>query len=312
LNKERIGEFINNTAVMLDMDEAFERLREIRRNGLPHGISTGWAQLDKYFTFPPTGQLNLVTGAPGSGKSEWLDSLCLNMIQNLNWKIFVYNPENFPADFYLQKMVEKYLDKPMFGHYNGYETINDDDFESAYFGMKDNICTVDCHINNASVDSILNAIFMECMEKKVNMAVIDPWNKLESQKDKGMNNTEFIGQALTRIQMFSRQNNISFWIVAHPSKPLKLKNGGFSTVTLYDVNDSANWYNMIDNGFIFHRNWEDKVGTGNIVDCKIAKIKDRRYGKCGECKFKFFPASGRYEAVDPTDGGPSVSSVGKW
>lgn len=294
---DKIGEFINDTAVMLDMDAAFERLAHLKENGIPRGISTGWREMDSYFLFPPTGGLNLVTGVPSSGKSEWLDTICLNMILNEKWKIFVYNPENYPADFYLQKMVEKYVNKPMFACYNGWENVSNDEFIEAAKVIRNHISVVDCHINNATVDQILNAIFMECLEKKINMAVIDPWNKLESQKPKGMSTTEFIGSALTRIQMFSRQNNISFWIVAHPAKPTKLKDGSWPAITLYDVSDSANWFNMIDNGFILHRSWEDKTGTDNLVSVKIAKIKDRRYGKCGEIQFRFIPASGRFESV---------------
>jgi len=287
-------ERINATALMLDIDQAFDKVLDLQKNGKIPGISTGWGKFDQYFQFPPMGQLNLITGFPGSGKSEWVDSLAVNMALSQDWKIFVYSPENYPSEYHLQKLCEKLIGKPFWGNWHGHQNINEGDvLESGSF-IKDHFSFVDCHINNASVDSILNTIFDECMEKQINMAIIDPWNKLESVRDRKISTTEFIGQCLTRIQMFAREKGISFWIVAHPSKPAKLKDGSVASCSLYDVSDSANWYNMIDNGFILYRSWADKTGMDYLTEMKIAKIKDRRYGKCGEVKFKFQPWCSRF------------------
>jgi len=303
---EKIGERMNNTLTLLDVGKAMSKVKDILANGLPEGLTTGWPVLDPYFKFPPIGQLNLVTGSPGSGKSEILDSLAINMMKKYKWKVFVYSPENYPAEFHLQKLCEKLANKPFSGDYNSYEIMTQKDLDKWEKVLKERFVFADCHMNIGTVDKVLNTIFDECMENKIDMAIIDPWNKLESNKPKGISNTDFIGAALTRIQMFAREKGISFWIVAHPAKPKKLANGKNCSISLYDVSDSSHWYNMIDNGFIVSRQWADKAGTDNLTNFRIAKIKDRRYGKCGDVTFRFRPASGRFEGVDLATGETSL------
>lgn len=291
-----LGEYINNSAEILDIHKAVDALRFAKKNGVPKGLSTGWREFDKYFTFPPTGQLNVVTGAPSSGKSEWVDSLALNMAVLHGWKIFNYSPENFPAEYHLQKLVEKYTGKPFDFCFNGYENVTMDEIDKFEKFLLEHYGFINCHINNASIDSILDAIFLECRSKRVNMVIIDPWNKLDSQRAKNESETDFIGRTLTRIQMFSRQNNIAFFIVAHPSKPPA--NNPNKVPTLYDISGSQHWRNMVDNGFVLHRSWKDKIDGRFMTRMQIAKIKDRRYGKFGEMDFQFNPANGRYWSVD--------------
>ena len=62
---------------------------------------------------------------------------------------------------------------------------------------------------------------------------------------RGQAKTDVIGEVLTKVQLFAHEHNISFWIVAHPAKPMKLKDGSMATISLYDVADSAHFYNMI-------------------------------------------------------------------
>ncbi len=300
-----ITERINNTAIMLDIPEAMKKLKDMRKNGIPKGISVGWPKFDKYYTIPPVGQLNVLTGFPGSGKSEWLDSVALNLAVANNWRIFYYSPENYPSEYHLQKLCEKFADKPFFGRWMKEDgrslrtNVNDDEIDLFHKLIEKNFAFIDCHINNATIEKVINSIFDECIDKKIDMAIVDPWNKLESQKPPNMSETEFVGSCLTRMQMFARENKIQFWVVAHPAKPMKKKDGSFSALSLYDISGSAHWYNMVDNGFIVHRSWDDKVGNTNLNKLVIAKIKDRRYGKCGETTFRFDPASGNYDFMDP-------------
>ena len=52
------------------------------------GESTGIDSVDKLFTIAP-GQLSVVTGIPGSGKSEFIDQLMINLARNSGWKFAV-------------------------------------------------------------------------------------------------------------------------------------------------------------------------------------------------------------------------------
>jgi flagellar biosynthesis/type III secretory pathway ATPase len=64
-----------NIVTPLDLAPEITRLY---REGLKPGESIGWRSLDPLYTVAP-GQLSVITGIPGHGKSEWLDALMVNL-----------------------------------------------------------------------------------------------------------------------------------------------------------------------------------------------------------------------------------------
>ena len=87
-------------------------VRLYNAGGLPKGASTGWPGVDEFYTVGQ-GQWTVVTGSPGSGKSEFLDALMVNLAeQDKRWLFCVYSPENFPVASHLVKLVEKRVRKP--------------------------------------------------------------------------------------------------------------------------------------------------------------------------------------------------------
>lgn len=294
---------MENSAKILNIHDAMDKLRYWREHGLPPGLTTSWTEFDKLYTFPPMGQLNVVTGAPSAGKSEWVESLALNMAVAHGWKIFCYSPENYPAEFHIQKLLEKYAGGPVFDKYEGYRNVNDKEVDSFEKFLVEQYSFVDCQINTASIEEIINSILLGCSD--CNMAIIDPWNKLESQRDFREPETSFIGRTLTRIGMFARQRGVSFWIVAHPAKPTTGVNQKMTS--LYQISGSGHWYNMVDNGFILNRSWKEKTNGENISHCMAAKIKDDRYGKFGEVDFKLEKATRRFWPLEQFNQGGNIS-----
>lgn len=287
-------ELRSNAAKMLDVEATFEQIEHNVEHGIPPGLSAGWKQFDQFFTFPPMGQLNVLTGFPGSGKSEFINDIAVNMAKNHNWNTFLYCPENYPSDVHFEDLVGKYIGKPVHPnrHTNNIctkvERAQAKEFFSSHFS------SVDCHINNTDIDGVLDSLFNACAVKRTDIAIIDPWNKLETQRPPKMSQGEFIGKVLTRIQMFARQYGIAFFVIAHPTKPSKLRDGSQATLTLHDIADSAHFYNMPDNGFIVSRTRDDRMGASNLNNVSVEKIKNRRYGSPGVMSFDFSPISGRF------------------
>lgn len=67
----------------------------------------GWTGLDDLYRIVP-GELSVVTGVPNSGKSEWLDALLCNLVQQRGWNFALCSMENkvgktllFPTARYL-------------------------------------------------------------------------------------------------------------------------------------------------------------------------------------------------------------------
>jgi len=72
--------------------------------GHEKAMLTGWACLDDYLKIRE-GELTVVTGVPGSGKSEWVDALMVNLAENEGWKFAVCSFENNPIAMHRSKLV---------------------------------------------------------------------------------------------------------------------------------------------------------------------------------------------------------------
>lgn len=101
-----------------------------------------------------------------------------------------------------------------------------------------------------TIDSFLETARVAVVRDGCKVVILDPWNEIEHTRGKDQTVTEYIGRALRRIKAFIRQYNISFWIVAHPTKPIK---GTNDIPSLYDISDSAHWANKADYGLVYHR-----------------------------------------------------------
>lgn len=101
-----------------------------------------------------------------------------------------------------------------------------------------------------TIDTFLETARVAVVRHGCRVVILDPWNELEHTRGKDQTVTEYIGRALRRIKAFIRQHNVSFWIVAHPTKPMKGQN---NIPSLYDISDSAHWANKADYGIVYHR-----------------------------------------------------------
>lgn len=110
--------------------------------------------------------------------------------------------------------------------------------------------------------------------------ILDPWNELEHKKNRDETTTEYVGRAIRKVKAFAKRHNVSFWIVAHPTKPIK---GTNSMPSLYDISDSANWANKADYGLVYHR--PDK--TVNEAKLAVVKVRMGLPGKVDLSEVKF-------------------------
>ena len=75
------------------------------------GFSTGWEDIDEFWR-AALGQLTIVSGVPGHGKSEFVDALCVNFVLDHGWPVGMFSPENHPVALHMEKLAEKYVGKP--------------------------------------------------------------------------------------------------------------------------------------------------------------------------------------------------------
>lgn len=112
------------------------------------------------------------------------------------------------------------------------------------------------------------------------VVILDPWNEIEHKRNRDETTTEYVGRAIRRIKNFAKRYNVSFWIVAHPTKPVK---GTNAIPSLYDISDSANWSNKADYGLVYHRADKSK----NEGDLAVVKVRMGLPGQCGKETVKY-------------------------
>ncbi len=254
------------------------------------GESTGWSNLDEYFMVGGA-QVTVVTGIPNHGKSEFLDAMMLNLATGSGWQIGYWSPENNPLRRHVQKLAEKSVGKYLYG--NGRMTLTEyhkalHETISRFFRF------LDQGFSGATFDQVL--LEFGKMNPRPNAVVIDPWNRLEIPSDSGAHETEYIRQCLTRATRFASTTGIHVFIVAHPQKLQKNKDGKRDKPGLYDISGSAHWANIVDNGIMVWRDFAEKK-----TEIHLLKVRFKDNGHPGMTEMKYEMSSGRYSQYTQAD-----------
>ena len=268
--------------------------------GLPGGEYSGWVELHQYYSVMP-GQLNIVTGIPGHGKSEFVDALCVNLAHYHGWRTAFYSPENFPYKLHVTKIAEKYVGKPF--NPGPSERMSKAEFSVAMDWVNQNFTWI--MPEQPSLDEIMDKAQHLVARSGIRVLVIDPWNEVEHSRPSGMSETEYIGQSLSKLRIFARKNNVAVFVVAHPKSMSKDATGNYPVPNPYDISGSANWRNKADNCISV---WRDLADDNQPVSIHVQKIKFKICGKLGVAQLRYDRVTGRY-ADASTGPAPMYSHV---
>lgn len=281
-------------------------LRLYESGGLPKGDSTGWPVLDELYTVG-RGQWTVVTGTPGSGKSEFIDALCVNLAERADWLFAVYSPENFPPSTHLIKLVEKRMRKP-FGE-GRTQRMTKHEYGTGAAWVLERFIWLDPALKTpeALIDTALSYGTYDPTRKCG--IVLDPWNTLEHKRG-GMNETDYVSFVLSEVTKLCRSTNAHIWLVVHPAKIPRNKDGTRPVPSPYDISGSAHWYNKADNIVTVHR---DQVEQGQNLEVHVQKVRFKHIGHPGVAVLKHDRVTGRYfehpmidPPIDPHTGKPEM------
>lgn len=261
-----------------DFESSLDALFE---NGMQKGVTIGHECFDRLLSFE-TKRLCIVTGIPGSGKSEFIDEIAERLNIRYGWRFAYFSPENAPLAYHASKLIEKFTGKKFDKQhltYGEYRQVKDHLEQNFYFISPS---------ENFQVDTILDRAKYLVRRRGIKALVIDPYNRLESTRGK-LNETEYISELLDKLTNFAQINDILIILMAHPTKMQKNKDGEPEIPSLYDISGSANFYNKADFGIVVHRNRLD-----NTVEVYVKKVKFRHLGECGMALFKYNLNNGRY------------------
>lgn len=254
--------------------------------GLPGGEYSGWVDLHQFYSVMP-GQLNVVTGIPGHGKSEFVDALSVNLAHLHGWRTAFYSPENFPYKLHVTKIAEKYVGKPFNPGMS--ERMSKAEFGAAMDWVNQHFTWI--MPEQPSLDEIMDKAQALVQRNGIRVLVIDPWNEVEHSRPNGMSETEYIGISLSKLRIFARKNQVAVFVVAHPKSLTKDSNGNYPVPNPYDISGSANWRNKADNCMAV---WRDLADDTQPVSVHIQKIKFKICGKLGVVQLRYDRVTGRY------------------
>lgn len=270
------------------------QIESLYKHGWERGAHTGWNELDTYFSVRP-GEFTVVTGIPNSGKSNFIDALCVNLAKQHGWRIAMFSPENQPLEDHAARLMEKWARKPFFD--GPTQRMDADTRDLAEQWVSDHFDWILPDDDDQwTVDLVLERARQLVYRRGTNALVIDPWNELEDGANPGESETQYISRALKRIRQFGRRHHIHIFVVVHPAKMLRDKDGRYPIPTLYDCAGSAHWRNKADNGLCV---WRDFSSENRMMDVYVQKVRFRQVGKLGCASLKYEPATGTYtDSID--------------
>lgn len=261
-----------------DFEQSLDALFE---NGMQRGVTIGHECFDRLCSFE-TKRLCIVTGIPGSGKSEFIDEIAERLNMRYGWRFAYFSPENAPLAYHASKLIEKFTGKKFgkmtltYGEYKQVKEHLEQDF--FFISPKDDF----------KIDTILERARFLVRRRGIKSLVIDPYNRLENDMQ-GRSETLYISQVLDKLTNFAQRNDILIILMAHPTKLPKNQDGAIQVPTLYDISGSANFFNKADFGLVVHRNRAE-----NNVEVHVQKVKFRHLGEVGMALFKYNLNNGRY------------------
>jgi twinkle protein len=259
-------------------------VKHLYSNGMMGGLSTGMPSVDELFTIKQ-GQLSIVTGVPGSGKSEFIDQLMVNLAQKYDWKFAVASFEN-PPPLHIAKIAEKIVGKPFFDGLT--PRMSQQEADDALDYIHDHWMFLEQRGGEVTtLDSILDRAQQSVMRMGVRGLVIDPYNYI-AQSQKVDNEHQGINEMLTRLVSFARSNGIHIWFIAHPAKMPTDQDGKTAVPKGMNISGSAAFFAKADLGVTVHQN------KNKEVEIHCWKVRFKWLGSVGKTTLHYDIPTGRY------------------
>jgi twinkle protein len=265
------------------IDQYSDDFQKLYDQGVPRGISTGFSSIDKIFTLA-TGSLNVVTGYPGDGKSQWIDNVVVNVAKDYGWKTCYCSFEK-PPTLHSAQLAELYIGKRFFD--NGAEDrMTQEEKDLAQDWINEHMLFQDYFSGELpTIDAILDKASSAVMRYGIRILVIDPFNFIHYEKT-GLD-TDAISDMLTKIQLWCKKYSVCCFFVAHPAKPSE-RTGKKNVCTGVDISKSMAFYSKCDMGLTVFR-------TDECVELHNWKTRYTWHGSMGKVELDFDIKSGRYK-----------------
>ena len=325
---------------IINVYKVADELKRFREKGFERGLLIGDETVDRHLSMKRKLLYEFI-GIPGSGKSVWIRDYLIKLIQHNpdeNLKFAMFSPESRPASREYAKISEAFTGKSI--EKNKWDSMSDELFKKAMmfinkhffiiapdkknfesFDNKDNKKdNLKNEFNNSKItpdrintlESILKYVAYLKATENIYGFVIDPWNKIESERPRNETETEYAGKQLDKIIYFSDYYDVAAILMIHPTKTDSI-GMNFKMPTLYSAKGSSAFYERADVGVIIHRNKmkkkkniqvkgdedEDDLWDYNSKAPCIIKVEKQKFEEIGrEGKFKMELRNKQFHVID--------------
>lgn len=276
-----------NRAQWMRVDGVF-KMSELPPMPTIDGLDCGIPGLGKHFRLRP-GDFSVVTGIPSFGKSSFVNVVATRMAELYGWHTSFASFEQKP------QIDHKRALRTLFAGYRVVDCspqllADADAWIDDYFSF-----IVPSEDDDVTLEWALERCAAAVVQHGARLVVLDPWNEMDHVRPPDMSITEYTGFAIKQFKKFASKYQAHVMVVAHPAK-LKREDGKTPVPSLYDISDSAHWYNKADLGIIIHR---------VDADDTLLRVQKSRYhdqlGEPGDLHVSYNRRTGRY--VNLTAGG---------
>lgn len=293
------------------VSDAWEAVEALHAGGMVEWRSTGFPSLDPIYRVLRK-QITVVTGYAHEGKSSFMDQVMVNMaLANDPWRFAIFSPET-PVERHIVNLLEKAARTPFFEGpkprmplpvARSYRAWMQEHFHFLRFDRQPGSKA------RPTLEWLIGKLEYMVRRYGIDGVVIDPYNRVLPTKGYERE-TEFVLDLLDELQAFARRNTCHVWIVAHPAKMLRGKDGKRpDKLTLHDVSGSSHWENCTDMGLLVRRVWQNPVTdqpfhprkTPTAVE--VLKARDKHSGmKGGTVEFRMRFRDGVYLPLTDHEG----------
>jgi twinkle protein len=266
----------------------------LRDEPRPARYTLGVEPFDEIFGVRP-GQVMLVTGVPGDGKSSFVDYLTVQLTKRYGWRWAVCSPEH-DVRRHAASIAEKYAGQPFYAYEPGQTPMTDGmvNMSEAWVGRNYSFILQEHEDKPLTIDFILDRARTAKIRDGIQGLVIDPYNELEHERG-SMTEAEYAGVFLSRLRKYARASDLFIIIVAHPAKMQRdQKTGKRPVPTPYDVQGSSHWYNKPEVCMTVHRPDSNTFTT----DVYVQKMKWKEQGGRGQASFRWDKMTGLYYPLE--------------
>jgi hypothetical protein len=221
--------------IVVDFTEVRATINKWRTEGKPVGESYGWAAMDRLLHIRKK-EFTIVTGYTNQGKSEFMDSVAVNLIKNNNWKIGFMSMEKSKEN-HVAQLIHKLTGKRL-------ESLSELEIDKAYAELSEKALIVD-HLNlDKDLDKMTAVIKYLCEDRGANAIIIDPFNYINSTDDALYTHVMDVCKRCTNM---AKEFDVHIFLVAHAKDAAYDKNGQLYKPRMYSVFGGSQFSNLVDN-----------------------------------------------------------------